>query len=136
MSVGPLCLVIPYIFHQALHAAKPYRCVNFSNQHFPQAVLLYATTLVLKCLRYSRGIGQVQIRYLECKIQAKSALKWAWQDRYILRLVDCSHFVLQLRFYGQNKMSATPLLARFQIQDSRIYILAVQADSSLIQQSP
>ena len=47
-------------------------------------------------LRYSRGIGQVQVRYFECKIQAKRTLKWAWQDRYICSLVDSSHLVLSL----------------------------------------
>jgi len=33
------------------------------NQHFPWTVYLDATTSILKCLCYSRGIGQVQIRY-------------------------------------------------------------------------
>jgi len=75
-----------------LHAAKPYQCVNFSNQHFPLAVYLDATTSILKYLCYSRGTGQVHMRYFECKI---SVLKWVWQDRYIRSLVDGSHFVLQ-----------------------------------------
>jgi len=56
---------------------------------------LDATTSILKHLHYSGGIGQVQVQYFECKIQAKSALKWAWQYRYIRDLVDGSHFVLQ-----------------------------------------
>jgi len=63
-----------------LHAVKPYQCVNFSNEHFLWAVSEESSTFpscagggtkffeqcistsILKCLRYSRGIGQVQIR--------------------------------------------------------------------------
>ena len=57
---GPLRLVVSFIFHQALlllHAAKPYRCVNFSNQYF--RIWTPCTTSILKRLQYSRGIGQV-----------------------------------------------------------------------------
>ena len=32
-----------------LHAAKPYRCVKFSNQHFPWAMYLDATTSIFAC---------------------------------------------------------------------------------------
>ena len=73
-----------------LHAGKPHRCVKFSNQDFPLAVYLDATTSILKCLHYSRGIGQVKI---ECKIQAICTLKWTWQNSYIHGLMDGSHFV-------------------------------------------
>ena len=96
VHVGPLCLVVSFIFHQAvlLHAAKLYRCINFSNQHFSQAVYLDATTSILQRLHYSRSIGQVQIWYSECKIRVKSVWKWAWQDRYIHSLLDDSPFAL------------------------------------------
>ena len=45
-------------------------------------------------------------------------------------------FSLQSRFGEWNKTSAMPLLARFQINDSWIYEIAVEADSLLMQQSP
>jgi len=90
MSVGSLCLVVPFIFYYTLlylHAAKPYRSVSFSNQYLPWAVYLDTTTSILKRLLYSRGIGQVQVWYFECKMRVKRSLKWAWQQRYICGLV-------------------------------------------------
>jgi len=67
----------------------------FMQQNHPWAMYLDAITTLLKCLHYSRSIGQVQIWYFECKIWAKCTLNWLWQDRYIHGLVDGSHFVLQ-----------------------------------------
>jgi len=49
---------------------------NFSYQHFSAVYLDTA----IKCLHFSKSIGQVegqvQIRYSQCKIQAKSVLNW------------------------------------------------------------
>ena len=43
-SVGPHCLIVPFVFHKSLllhhHAAKLYWRVDFSNRHFPWAVLI------------------------------------------------------------------------------------------------
>jgi len=69
-------------------------CAIFPTFSF--SVHLDATS-ILKHLRYSRGVGQIQIRtrYFECRIQRKNVLKWVWQGRYIRGLVNGSHFVLQ-----------------------------------------
>ena len=47
-TVGPLCLVVSYIFNQAaclLHPTKPYQGVNFQYEHFLSAAHLNATEL-------------------------------------------------------------------------------------------
>ena len=85
------CFYLP--LGSSLHAAKPYQCVNFSNQHWSWAVYLDATTSILKRLCYSRGIGQVQVRYFECKMRVKRSLKWVWQHQYTWP--TCCHFVLE-----------------------------------------
>jgi len=46
------------------------KTISMCYQHFPWTVYLDATTSILKHLHYSRGIGQVQIWYFECKIRA------------------------------------------------------------------
>jgi len=56
----------------------------FFQSTLSSSTIIYvdATTSILKHLcHYSRRIGEVQIRYFKCKIQAKSVLKWVWQDR-------------------------------------------------------
>ena len=73
-SVGPLHLVVSFIFYQALlHAAKPYWCINF-----PIKLTLSSASrchnINFKAL--ALGIGQVQIQYFECNIRVKSMLKW------------------------------------------------------------
>ena len=49
MSVGPLCLVISFIFNQAacllLYPTKLYQDINFPYQHFLSAEYLDATEL-------------------------------------------------------------------------------------------
>ena len=49
MSVGPLRLVISFIFNQAacllLHPTKPFQGVNFLHHHFLLAAYLDATEL-------------------------------------------------------------------------------------------
>ena len=89
-----LCLLSSILL---LCAAKPYQCLNFSNQHFPSAVYLDATTSVLKCSRYSRGIRQLQMQYFKCKIQANSGhgridIYMAWWMAVILSFSLQRHF--------------------------------------------
>ena len=80
----------------------------FSNQHFPWAVYL-DTTSILKLLCYSRGIGQVQIWYFECKLHGRG-----WQHRYIRGLVAVIlSLSLQPHFDG-SKLNFCHLLAIMQ----------------------
>jgi len=117
---------------EPLHAAKPYPCVNYSNQHFPWAVYLEATISILKWLCYSRDIGQVRIRCFECKIWAKIMLKWAWEDRYIFGLVDGSHFSFSLEPHV-NRWNNRALFGK--VSNQGLANLC-EADSPLLQQSP
>jgi len=76
-------------------------------------------------------IGQVQIRYIEYKIQAK------WQHRYM----HC-HFILEssasfLRIKNENKDLPCPPLASFKLcrMQSQIYVTTVEVGSPQIEQS-
>ena len=67
----------------SVHAAKPYWCV---------AVYLDATASILKRLYYySRGIGQVQVRYFECKTRVKYC--WSGHGSIDIMRSGCCHFV-------------------------------------------
>ena len=136
-SVGSLHLVFPFIFHYVflIHAAKPYWCVNFSNKHFPWAVYLDATTSVLKHLHYSRGIGQEQIQYFECRMQAKSG---HGSIDYIHSLVAVILSLSLQPHLDKLNVYHAPFWWGFKScsMQSGNYMTTVEAGSPLIQKSP
>ena len=91
-------------------------------------------------MRYSRGIGQLQILYLECKLRAKSSLKCMGMAAWIYTRPGGSHFVLESSasfqwIENEHKICHTPFLNHAACNREN-YVIAVKADSPLVQQSP
>ena len=117
-QVWGLCALLFLSSSIRLFAAKPYQCVSFSNQHFPWAVYLDTMKSILKRLHYSKGIGQVQVQYFECKIQAKARWSRPGGSHFVLEssalfqsikyeTVNWSHYLDIPSFQGQSQPGAT-----------------------------
>jgi len=79
-------------------------------------VYLDTTTSILKRLRYSRGIGQVQVRYFRVQDVSEKIIEVGMAALIYTPRPGCFHFVLECSAsFWQIESSTTPILARFQL---------------------